>query len=107
MFICFHSKGIAEMLYPTKAEQSSSQLVGCEIFKFLAQHTPSNKLSNDFKSRVKTALRVGNAISLDLTLCTRRVMGFEKFVVRWTPLKDEEGRTGFIVLSFGAVNTHL
>jgi len=79
------------------------QIVGSDIFKFLSQHT-SGKLGSDFKSRVKTALRMGQPVSLDLTLCTRRLMGFEKYVVHWTPLKNEQGAVEFMVLTFGAVN---
>lgn len=77
-------------------------VAGQDIFKFLIQHT-QNTLPRDFKSIVKNAMRVGQAVSLELTLCTRRRMGFEKFVTHWTPLKDDVGRTEFMVLTLGSV----
>jgi PAS domain-containing protein len=77
-------------------------VAGQDIFKFLAQHT-QNSLSRDFKATVKNAMRMGSAVSLDLTLCTRRRMGFERFVTHWTPVKDEGGRTEFMVLTLGGL----
>ena len=96
------------LLYPTKVvpngnmpSQQGGSLVGMDIFRFLAQHSPSSKISSDFKSRVKTALKYGNSVSMDLTLCTRRYMGFEKLVSHWTPLKNEVGEVGWVVVSLG------
>ena len=56
----------------------------------------------DFDS-LKSALKFGNAVSLDLTLCTRRYMGFEKFVSHWTPLKNEAGEVGWVVVTLGGL----
>ena len=108
MFISFHSQGVITLLYPSKQTQSqlhahlsSPGVVGTDIFRFLAQHTLNN-LPRDYKSRVKTAIKNGMPVSLDLMLCTRRHMGFEKFVTHWTPLKDEEGKTEFMVITLGS-----
>jgi hypothetical protein len=90
---------MVEMLYPSKP--SSGQIVGVDVFRFLTNH--ANLPSRDFKSRVKSALKVGQAISLDLVLCTRRYHGFEKFVTHWTPMKDEKGRVTFVVLTLGSI----
>jgi hypothetical protein len=87
------------MLYPSKP--SNGQIVGVDVFRFLTNH--ANLLSRDFKSRVRSALKVGQAISLDLVLCTRRYHGFEKFVTHWTPMKDEKGHVTFVVLTLGSV----
>lgn len=46
---------------------------------------------------------MGNPISLDLTLCTRRYMGYERFVAHWTPLKNEVGDVGFVACTLGSV----
>jgi hypothetical protein len=72
-----------------------------DVFRFLAMHSTASKLGSDFKARVRTALKYGNPISLDLVLCTRRYMGFEKFVSHWTPLKNEAGEVGWVVVSLG------
>ena len=106
MFISFHSGGIIDLLYPAQARSngysnhssptplgtSHASVVGQDAFKFLAQHSSSSSLPSGFKSRVKDALKRGQAISVELMLCTRRYMGFERFAVHWTPLKDAGGR---------------
>ncbi|EXJ58314.1 hypothetical protein A1O7_05739 [Cladophialophora yegresii CBS 114405] len=79
----------------------ADQIIGTDIFRFLASHSAGSKLSSDFKARVRAALKHGNAVSLDVTLCTRRYMGFEKFVSHWTPLKGEKGEVGFVVVALG------
>ena len=108
MYISFHSGGIADLLYPAQARQvgygvyaaptppgaNHASIAGQDIFKFLTQHSSSASLPSGFKSRVKDALKRGQAISVELTLCTRRYMGFERFAVHWTPLKDAGGRNG-------------
>jgi hypothetical protein len=90
---------MVDMLYPSKP--NSGQIVGVDVFRFLNHHAHS--LSRDFKSRVKSALKVGAAVSLELSLCTRQYHGFEKFVTHWTPLKDEKGKVCFVVLTLGAL----
>ena len=90
---------MVDMLYPSKP--NSGQIVGIDVFRFLGHHASS--VGRDFKSRVKNAIKVGSAVSLELGLCTRRYMGYERFVTHWTPLKDEGGRVSFVVLTLGAV----
>ncbi|KAJ9610043.1 hypothetical protein H2200_006373 [Cladophialophora chaetospira] len=110
-FITFHSAGMGSLLYPTKPVPNNNlghgpnggQLVGMDIFRFFATHSPSGKLSSEFKGRVKGALKYGNPVSIDLTLCTRRYMGFEKFVSHWTPLKNEAGEVAWVVVSLGGL----
>lgn len=70
------------------------------MFKFLANHG-SGSVSWDYKSAVKNALRMGQPISLELKLCARPYMGFEVFVLHWTPLKDEVGAVTWVVLTLG------
>ncbi|EXJ92760.1 hypothetical protein A1O3_01312 [Capronia epimyces CBS 606.96] len=110
-YITFHSAGIKSLLYPVKSTLTLTsshmmappepQIVGVDVFRFLSAHSPT-KLSGDFKTRVRMALRKGAAISLDLTLCTRRYMGYEKFAVHFTPLKNEVGEVGFVVCTLGS-----
>lgn len=100
--VSFISAGIIELLFPIKAKASDNkQAVGTDIFKYLANHG-SGSLGWDFKAAVKNALRMGQPISVDLKLCARPYMGFERFALHWTPLKDEVGAVAWIVLSLGS-----
>lgn len=104
--IFFYSSGMVDMFQPTGTPSSSppsTQLVGQDVFKFLSTYSKKS-LPSDFKSRVKTSLKDGQAISVELVLSTRRSMGFEKFVLHWTPLKGEEGEVGWVVLTLGGAN---
>ncbi len=47
-------------------------------------------------------MRTGQAVSLDITLCTRRFMGYERFATHWTPLKNEADEVSFIILTLGS-----
>lgn len=90
------------MLFPIKAKTAyHAQAVGSDIFKFLANHG-SGSLSWDFKSAVKGALKMGQSISLEAKLCARPYMGFEKFILHWTPLKDETGAVQWVVVTLGS-----
>ena len=101
--VSFYSAGIVDLLYPVKSGPTGQgSIVGTDVFKFLTKHSSAG-LGRDYKSRVKTAMKAGSAISLDLGLCTRRYMGFEKFVIHWTPLKDERGDVGFLVLTLSSL----
>lgn len=102
LLISFYSAGVAELLYPARAGAPHTLIPGQEIFKFLSQHSSGN-LSRDYKSRVKTAIKTGQAITIDLSLCTRRKMGFEQFMTHWTPLKNDQHVTEFIVLTLGSL----
>ncbi|KAK6365552.1 hypothetical protein LTS17_011271 [Exophiala oligosperma] len=97
-FVCFYSPEISKVLYPAKALSNNLvvQIFGIDVFRYLSVCSPS-RLGGSFKSKVRQALKVGNAISLDLILCTRRHMGFEKFASHWTPLKNEAGETRFVI----------
>lgn len=91
-----------DLLFPIKAKKNGyyAQAVGTDVFRFLANHG-SGSLSWEFKSSVKGALKVGNAITVECKLCARPYMGFEKFLLHWTPLKDEQGGVQWIVLTLG------
>ena len=100
--ITFTSAGIIDLLFPIKAKTSlgHAQAAGIDVFKFLTNHG-SGSVGSEFKSSVKNALRMGQAISLDLKLCARPYMGFERFVLHWTPLKNEQGGVNWVVLTLG------
>ncbi len=90
------------MLYPMRPmpTHAGGPIVGVDIFRFLSAHSPT-KLGGEFKARVRTALKAGHAVSLDLTLCTRRHVGYERFAVHWTPLKNEAGEVAFVICTLG------
>jgi len=102
--IAFHSAGLSDLLYPPTQpvpnDEVSQDIIGKDAFRFLTKHSAC-KLSHSFKHRVRAALKAGQAISLDLTLRTRRSMGTEKFTLHWTPLKNEVGKVGFVILMLG------
>jgi phototropin len=85
-----------------------------DIFKILSEHSSSSSTHKALKVTVKESIRKGNAISVELGLMTGmeiRRGGFtaiadrkvgraeERYVSHWTPLKDEEGRTTWVVLT--------
>ena len=94
-----------------------------EIFKVLGEHSvfPSSSTARAFKETVRSAIRKGAAVSVDTGLLTgyeeRRgkagvlkgwgapsgggglVRVEEMYVTHWTPLKDEEGRPRWVVLT--------
>ncbi|OQN95244.1 hypothetical protein B0A48_18623 [Cryoendolithus antarcticus] len=99
--ITFVSSGILDLLFPIKARTvQQAQAVGSEIFRFLANHG-AGSVRSEFKAAVKSNLKMGQPISLDLKLCARPYMGFEKFVLHWTPLKNERGEVQWVVLTLG------
>ncbi|CAJ2506187.1 Uu.00g003170.m01.CDS01 [Anthostomella pinea] len=104
-FISFISVGIIDLLFPIKAAGAASRQspVGQDVFKFLANHTPNggSSMGRDFKQSVKAPLSRGQAVSVDLKLCARPYMGFERFATHWTPLKDEGHEVAWVVLTLG------
>lgn len=102
MLIAFVSGGIIDLLFPIKAKTAYHALaVGSDVFKFLNNHGSGSGTSWEFKSTVKNALKMGQAVSLELKLCAKPTMGIEKFMLHWTPLKDETGGVKWIVLTLG------
>jgi hypothetical protein len=98
MTINFFSMNIIDILYGTKP--MIGHVVGVNVFSFLEQHAVN--ISRDFKSRVKTSLKAGQPVSLDLNLSTRKFMRYVKFATHWTPLKDEDGQVCYVVVTLGS-----
>ena len=99
MLVSFYNAGIAEMLF---ASRGAAHMVGQDIFKLLGQYSNAGSIPREYKTRVKSAVKSGTAVSLDLSLCTRRTMGFERFLTHWTPLKDDKNQVVFVILTFGS-----
>ncbi|KAL9029464.1 MAG: hypothetical protein Q9196_002286 [Gyalolechia fulgens] len=99
--IQFYSMGIAGVLGITDA--NSQDLVGNNVFKFLAQHTAT--LPREFKSKVREALRQGQPISASINLFTLKSLarhGDDKFYTHWTPCKDERGAVKYVVVTLSS-----
>jgi len=97
-----YSLGIVDVLGITN--KSSHDFVGSNIFKFLGQHTAA--LPREYKSKVKDALRHGQAISASINLFTLRSLarsrGDDKFFTHWTPCKDEKGAIAYVVVTLSS-----
>ncbi|TVY78543.1 Phototropin-1B [Lachnellula suecica] len=119
LFIKHYSPGIIDMLCLNLPNGGIAPIFNKDIFKVLSEHTPSSSSSSTskaFKQTVKGALQKGKAVSLETGLLTgfaekkkgglfggekegglRRVE--EKYVTHWTPLKDEEARVKWVILT--------
>ncbi|KAL8784808.1 MAG: hypothetical protein Q9195_008888 [Heterodermia aff. obscurata] len=99
--IQFYSLGIVEVLGINNKD--SQDFVGNNVFKFLAQYTTS--LPREFKSKVKEALKTGQAISASISLFTLKSLarrGDDKFFTHWTPTKDEHGVVKYVVVTLSS-----
>lgn len=99
--IHFYSMGIADVLGITN--RNNQDFVGSNVFKFLGQHTAT--LPREFKSKVKEAMKQGQAISASINLFTLRSLarhGDDKFYTHWTPCKDESGNTKYVVVTLSS-----
>ena len=100
--ISHYSLGIVDILGITN--KSRNDFVGSNIFKFLSQHTTT--LPREYKSKVKDALKHGQAISASINLFTLRSLarskGDDKFFTHWTPCKDERGSIVYVVVTLSS-----
>jgi hypothetical protein len=112
-----YSLGVIDMLCLNLPNGGIAPIYNKDIFKVLAEHSSSasSSAAKSFKATVRDALRGGKAVSVETGLLTgfeerkgttwfgaqqeglRRVE--EKYVTHWTPLKDEEGRVRWAVLT--------
>lgn len=88
-----------------------------DIFKVLSEYSTSSSSSvaKAFKQTVREAIKVGHAVSVETGQLTgfeerKRAVWFggekeglrmveEKYVTHWTPLKDQDGRVKWVVLT--------
>lgn len=117
-----YSPGIIDMLCLNLPNGSIAPIFQKDIFRVLAEHSPpSSSVLKTFKATVRDAISKGKAVSVETGLLTgyeerKERSGFgrmlgdrgdgrglvrveEKYVTHWTPLKDEEGRTRWVVLT--------
>lgn len=99
--IRYYSEGVIEALHPAN---NAGLVAGQEVFRFFKQNMVSKE--PDYRGKVRSALRSGNPISVELRLQTRRSARFrgdEVFVTHWTPLKDENAATHWVVITLGTI----
>ena len=119
-----YSPGVIDMLGLNLPNGGVIPIFNKDIFKVLSEHSSSSSVSvaKAFKETVRTALRGGKAVSVETGLLTgyeerKAATGFsrlgsiglgsgerlvrveERYVTHWTPLKDEEGRVRWVVLT--------
>lgn len=95
--IYFYSEGVTDALNPAN---NSDLVVGQDIFRFFKQNMVSKE--SDYKSRVRSAIRAGSPISIEIRLQTRRSAKFrgdERFISHWTPLKDDQANSHWVVVA--------
>ncbi|KAK2009740.1 hypothetical protein LZ32DRAFT_564169 [Colletotrichum eremochloae] len=96
--IRFYSEGVLDMLHP--ANNTVGLVAGQDVFRFLKQNMLNHQ--SDYKTRVRSAMRAGAPVSVEVRLQTRRSAQFrgdEKFMTHWTPLKDEKSAVHWIVIT--------
>jgi hypothetical protein len=115
--IKYYSPSIIDILCLDLPNGSVAPIHDKEIFKVLAEHSPSS-VSRSFKSVVREELRLGHAVSIETSLLTgfeevkkqqglfgsgKPDRGFkrteEKYVCHFTPLKNEVGSVAWVVLT--------
>jgi hypothetical protein len=121
LIINHYSPGIIDMLCLNLPNGSIAPIFNKDIFRVLAEHSPpSFSVAKVFKQTVRDAISKGKAVSVETGLLTGseerkersgfgRFMGEgkeralvraeEKYVTHWTPLKDDEGGTKWIILT--------
>jgi hypothetical protein len=129
LLINHYSPGIIDMLCLNLPNGSIAPIFNKDIFRILAEHSPPSSVAKAFKTTVREAISKGKAVSVETGLLTayeerkerKERSGFgrylggdgrekgegrwglvrveEKYVTHWTPLKDEEGRTRWVVLT--------
>ncbi|KAK6854580.1 hypothetical protein PG995_009673 [Apiospora arundinis] len=88
-----------------RTSSHDSKMVGSDVFKFLKSCMIGPSAVNaagDYKNRVRSCVRGGHPVSVDLRLQTRRSAKFrgdEAFVVHWTPLKDERAVAHWVIVT--------
>lgn len=100
------STAAGEMLRPSRTHGANERIVNEDIFKLLAEHSPSSSsVMKSYKKTVTDFLSEGKAVSVDIELTiagSARSLTptgpVQRLISHWTPCKDEEGRAKYVVL---------
>lgn len=116
LVVQFYSPGVIDLLCLNLPNGSIASIYNKDIFKVLSDYSTSSSTSTHkmFKQTVRDALKVGKAVSVETGLLTgfeTRKNGWfgdkdgglkrieERYVTHWTPLKDEDARVKWVVLT--------
>lgn len=116
-----YSPGVIDMLCLNLPNGTIAPIFGRDIFPVLSAHSASLASHNTFKAfkaTVTNAIVRGNAVSVETGLLTgieeKKTGGWfgaggaeksvlkrteERYITHWTPLKDELGQVGWVVLT--------
>ena len=104
------SSSASDLLRPSRAQGTAERITNEDIFKVLAERSPSSStVMKSYKKTVTDFLGQGKSVSVDMEIAiediariappTRPAVKTEKRLVsHWTPCKDEEGRVKYVVL---------
>ncbi|THZ99383.1 hypothetical protein D6C82_05194 [Aureobasidium pullulans] len=108
--IAHYSSSAGDLLRSNRTHGTSERIVNEDIFKLLAERSPSSSsVMKSYKKTVTDLLAEGKAVSVDIELVVeekaRNLMPTGpggktegRLISHWTPCKDEEGRTKYVVL---------
>ena len=108
--IAHYSSSAGDLLRSSRTHGTSERIVNEDIFKLLAERSPSSSsVMKSYKKTVTDLLAEGKAVSVDIELVVeekaRNLMPTGpggktegRLISHWTPCKDEEGRTKYVVL---------
>jgi len=102
--IRYHSAAAADIFNPRNV--GGRLLVGSDVLHYINSNVTA-PIRKPTRSRLKAALSAGHAVSIDIYTETKRLTAFrgdDKFVVHWTPIKDENAAVAYVVLTFGTAN---
>ncbi|KAH7312973.1 hypothetical protein BKA65DRAFT_467270 [Rhexocercosporidium sp. MPI-PUGE-AT-0058] len=113
----YYSPGVIDLLCLNLPNGGIAHIYNKDIFKVFSEFSISTSSSGNkvFKQTVRDALKVGQAVSVETGLLTgfeeKKGTGWfggekegmkrveERYVTHWTPLKDQEGRVKWVVLT--------
>lgn len=105
MKVSHYSASVEPVLSPPLPNDDYVPIYHWDIFKAIAERSPPGASSTmkSFKTTVHERIAKGKAVSIELNLLDgAKSMGLmpreKSYVTHWTPCKDVEGRTKYVVL---------
>ncbi|KAL2060930.1 hypothetical protein VTL71DRAFT_8982 [Oculimacula yallundae] len=113
----YYSPGVIDMLCLNLPNGGIAHIYNKDIFKVFSEFSTSSSQSVNkvFKQTVRESIKMGQAVSVETGLMTgfeeRKGTGWfggekegmrrveERYITHWTPLKDQEGRVKWVVLT--------
>jgi hypothetical protein len=97
--IAHFSPSAGDLLRTSRTHGSTERIMNEDIFKVLAERSPSSSsVIKSYKKAVTDLLVQGKAVSVDVELASEAKARNERMISHWTPCKDEEGRARYVVL---------